>query len=135
MTPRTVARRLSVIRQFFRFLLAEHLRNDDPASALDSPQLGRPLPKILSRVEVDRLIAATQAQGVVDGGRMATLLEILYTNGPRVPAVGVVAVEPLRHRRARLGAGGPAAGVRRARSVGAGVARQGRQGAAGASVG
>ncbi len=58
MTPRTVARRLSVMRQFFRFLLAERLRDDDPASTLDSPRLGRPLPKVLSRQEVDRLIAA-----------------------------------------------------------------------------
>ena len=82
MTPRTVARRLSVIRQFFRFLLAERLRDDDPASALDSPKLGRPLPKVLSRVEVDQLIDATQGLG--DGGRMATLLEILYATGLRV---------------------------------------------------
>src|SRR5262249_20157695 len=41
MTPRTVARRLSVMRQLFRFLLAERLRDDDPASTLDSPRLGR----------------------------------------------------------------------------------------------
>ncbi len=82
MTPRTVARRLSVMRQFFRFLLAERLREDDPASALDSPKLGRPLPKVLSRDEVDTLIAATQGQGA--GGRMATLLEILYGAGLRV---------------------------------------------------
>jgi integrase/recombinase XerD len=82
MTPSTVARRLSVIRQFFRFLLAERLRDDDPASSLDSPKLGRSLPKILSRVEVDQLIEATQGLG--DGGRMATLLEILYATGLRV---------------------------------------------------
>ena len=56
MTPRTVARRLSVLRQFYRFLLAERMRDDDPASTLDSPKLGRPLPKVLARVEVDRLI-------------------------------------------------------------------------------
>ena len=43
MTPRTVARRLSVIRQFFRFLLAERLRDDDPARTLDSPRLRGPL--------------------------------------------------------------------------------------------
>ena len=84
MTPRTVARRLSVIRQFFRFLLAERMREDDPASTLDSPKLGRPLPKVLSRVEVDGLIAATQAKGAEDGGRMETLLEILYGSGLRV---------------------------------------------------
>ncbi|HTE81285.1 MAG TPA: site-specific tyrosine recombinase XerD [Reyranella sp.] len=83
MTPRTVARRLSVIRQFFRFLLAERMRDDDPASTLDSPKLGRPLPKVLSRVEVDRLIEATRGKEG-DGGRMATLLEILYGTGLRV---------------------------------------------------
>ena len=83
MTPRTVARRLSVIRQFFRFLLAERRRDDDPASTLDSPRLGRSLPKVLSRVEVDRLIEAAQAKGG-DGGRMETLLEILYGTGLRV---------------------------------------------------
>jgi len=84
MTPRTVARRLSVIRQFFRFLLAERMRSGDPASALDSPKLGKPLPKVLSRDEVDRLIDAAQARGGEDGGRMATLLEILYGTGLRV---------------------------------------------------
>ena len=83
MTPRTVARRLSVIRQFFRFLLAERMRDDDPASTLDSPKLGRPLPKVLSRAEVDRLIEATRDKEG-DGGRMATLLEILYGTGLRV---------------------------------------------------
>jgi integrase/recombinase XerD len=84
MTPRTVARRLSVIRQLFRFLLAERRREDDPASTLDSPRLGRSLPKVLSRVEVDRLIEAAQAKGDGDGGRMETLLEILYGTGLRV---------------------------------------------------
>lgn len=84
MTPRTVARRLSVLRQFFRFLLAERMREDDPSSTLDSPKLGRPLPKVLSREEVDRLIEATRSKGGADGGRMATLLEILYATGLRV---------------------------------------------------
>ena len=84
MTSRTVARRLSVIRQFFRFLHAERMRDDDPSTTLDSPKLGRPLPKVLSRDEVDRLIEATRSKGGSDGGRMATLLEILYATGLRV---------------------------------------------------
>ena len=92
MTPRTVARRLSVLRQFYRFLLAERMREDDPASTLDSPKLGRPLPKVLTRVEVDSLIEAAQAKGA-DGGRMETLLEILYGSGLRVSElVGLPAV-------------------------------------------
>lgn len=84
MTPRTVARRLSVMRQFFRFLLAEQTRSDDPASTLDSPKLGRPLPKVLSRRDIDKLIVATRDKGSDDGGRMETLLEILYGTGLRV---------------------------------------------------
>jgi integrase/recombinase XerD len=84
MSSTTVARRLSVIRQFFRFLLAERLRADDPSSTLDSPRLGRPLPKVLSRVEVDRLIETAKARDGTDGGRLETLLEILYATGLRV---------------------------------------------------
>lgn len=84
MTPSTAARRLSVIRQLFRFMTAERLRSDDPAAALDSPKLGRPLPKVLSRAEVDRLIEATRLRDGEDGGRMATLFEILYATGLRV---------------------------------------------------
>ena len=84
MTPSTAARRLSVIRQLFRFMTAERLRGDDPAAALDSPKLGRPLPKVLSRAEVDRLIEATRLRDAEDGGRMATLFEILYGTGLRV---------------------------------------------------
>jgi len=70
MTPRTVARRLSVTRQFFRFLLAEQMRADDPSSALDSPKLGRPLPKGMTRADVEKLIEAARAVG---HRRLATL--------------------------------------------------------------
>ena len=98
MTPRTVARRLSVIRQFFRFLLAERMRDDDPASTLDSPKLGRPLPKVLSRVEVDRLIEATRGKEG-DGGRMATLLEILYGTGLRVSELVTLPVSAVERDR------------------------------------
>src|SRR5262245_64427837 len=56
LAPTSRARKLSAIRQFFRFLLAEGLRDDDPSSAIDSPQLGRPLPKILSFAEVETLL-------------------------------------------------------------------------------
>jgi len=83
-SPRTQARRLSSARQFFRFLLSEGLRADDPSTVLDSPRLGRPLPKVLAREEVDRLIAAAATVGGEDGGRLAVLLELLYATGLRV---------------------------------------------------
>jgi integrase/recombinase XerD len=86
------ARKLSAIRQFFRFLLSEGLRKDDPSSAIDSPKLGRPLPKVLSLADVEILIGtAKQACGVsADAAgqrraiRLHALLETLYASGLRV---------------------------------------------------
>ncbi|WP_207457069.1 site-specific tyrosine recombinase XerD [Azospirillum sp. SYSU D00513] len=82
--PRTAARRLSAMRQFYRFLVSEGRRADDPASALDSPRQGRPLPKILSETAVDGLIRAAQARGEAEGVRLVALMEILYATGLRV---------------------------------------------------
>jgi integrase/recombinase XerD len=84
MAPRTAARRLSALRQFFRFLYAEGLRGDDPSSAVDAPRQGRTLPKILSEAEVDALLAGARAWPGAEGRRLACLLEIAYATGLRV---------------------------------------------------
>ncbi|WP_337998045.1 site-specific tyrosine recombinase XerD [Oleispirillum naphthae] len=83
-SPRTQARRLSAIRQFYLFLQAEGERADNPARLLDSPRIGRPLPKYLSEGEVDRLIAAARALPGPSGPRTVALLEVLYATGLRV---------------------------------------------------
>ncbi len=83
-SKRTIARRLSALRQFFRFLVSEGSRSDDPSSAIDSPKLGRTLPKILTEDEVDRLVGAAEARSGADGIRLVALLEILYATGLRV---------------------------------------------------
>lgn len=83
-SPRTTARRLSALRQFFRFLYGEEVRPDDPSVGIDAPRRGRPLPKYLSVAEVGRLFdAAVPAKGP-DALRFAALLEILYAAGLRV---------------------------------------------------
>jgi len=82
MATRTAARRLSALRQFYRFLAAEGRRGDDPAAIIDSPRQGRPLPKLLSEDEVARLIAA--AGTGEDGERLSALVELLYGAGLRV---------------------------------------------------
>jgi integrase/recombinase XerD len=84
MSPRTAARRLASLRQFHRFLVAEGVRADDPMSTIDGPKIGRPLPKILDRADVEALIAAARAQTGADGKRLVALLEILYAAGLRV---------------------------------------------------
>jgi integrase/recombinase XerD len=84
LSPRTSARRLSVLRQFYRFLYAEGVRSDDPTVTLDRPSLGRPLPKYLSEDEVDRLLTVAAARNEADGIRFLALLELLYATGLRV---------------------------------------------------
>jgi integrase/recombinase XerD len=80
----TQARRLSAIRQFYAFLLAEAVRADDPSHLIDAPKIGRALPKYLSEDEVDRLIAAARALEGPDGLRTVALVELLYATGLRV---------------------------------------------------
>lgn len=88
-SARTVARRLSALRQFYRFLVAEGHRTDNPVSTLDSPTLGRPLPKLLSEQDVAALLEAADRrcadpQRHAEGLRLLALLETLYATGLRV---------------------------------------------------
>ncbi len=84
LSPRTVARRLSAFRQFYRFLFSEGVRADDPTEPLDGPRQGRALPKVLSEAEVDALLAAARRRDGVDGVRLTAMLELLYATGLRV---------------------------------------------------
>ena len=84
MSARTTARRLSALRQFFRFLYADGVRGDDPSLAVDRPKQGRSLPKYLAEEEVDRLLAAAADRPGARGVRTLALLEILYATGLRV---------------------------------------------------
>jgi integrase/recombinase XerD len=83
-SARTAARRLSALRHFFRFLLIDGRRRDDPTAALDAPRLGRPLPKLVSEDEATRLLDAARGRSGADGARLLCLLELLYGAGLRV---------------------------------------------------
>jgi integrase/recombinase XerD len=84
------ARRLSAIRQFYKFLYAENIREDDPSGILDAPKKGRSLPKTLSEQETNKLLvlaeqeAAREGPGRLDRLRMLALLELCYATGMRV---------------------------------------------------
>ncbi len=87
----TVARRLSAIRQLYRFLYAEGHRSDDPAAVLEGPKRERALPKTLTLAEVDRLLSAASNSDPaaplparLRAARLACLLEVLYATGLRV---------------------------------------------------
>ncbi len=80
----TAARRRASVRQFYRFVLGEGWRRDDPSRRVDAPKKGRPLPKVLTRDEVDRLIAAAGARDGAQGLRLACMVELIYASGLRV---------------------------------------------------
>jgi integrase/recombinase XerD len=84
LSPRTLARRISAMRQFYKFLLLEGVRQDDPTAELDMPRLGRPLPKILSEREIKSLIEAARSWPGEEGIRLGCVLELLYATGLRV---------------------------------------------------
>ncbi|WP_341704542.1 site-specific tyrosine recombinase XerD [Ferrovibrio sp.] len=86
MKPATAARRISALRQFFRFLAQDGIRTDDPSALLDAPRRARPLPKLLSEAEVDALLTAARGSrdDPAEAARLTALLEILYATGLRV---------------------------------------------------
>ncbi len=84
-STRTINRRLSAMRQFYRFMISEGKREEDPTTAIESPKQERTLPKILTEAEVDTLIKASVTMGRgSDGLRLACLLELIYATGIRV---------------------------------------------------
>ncbi len=84
LSPRTQARRLSVLRQFYRFLVSEGARADDPTLTLDAPRAGQSLPKFLSEAEVDALLDAVHNMEEPEGLRLAAIVELLYASGLRI---------------------------------------------------
>ncbi len=82
--PRTVARRLSCYRQFFRFLLADGIRADDPTGELEAPKRGRDLPRVLSEDEVALLLASASLLPAPRGLVARAAIALLYSTGLRV---------------------------------------------------
>ena len=80
LAPKTQARRLSAIREFYRFLFSENKIQKNPADYLISPKIGKSLPKYLSEDEVKALLEEAEREDE----RIYTLLEVLYATGLRV---------------------------------------------------
>tara|TARA_Y100001935_G_C17311742_1_gene517100 strand:+ start:15780 stop:16703 length:924 start_codon:yes stop_codon:yes gene_type:complete len=83
MKPRTSARQLSSLRQFYNLAVREGWLQIDPTALIDAPKLGRSLPKSLSEGDVERLLDAPNLRQP-EGVRDRTMLELLYATGLRV---------------------------------------------------
>jgi integrase/recombinase XerD len=81
--PRSTARLLSSLRRFYRYLLREGVIRDDPTAQVDSPRLGRPLPRSLTEEQVESLLNAPDVATPL-GLRDRAMLETLYATGLRV---------------------------------------------------
>ena len=94
----TRARRLSAIRQLYRFAHAEGWRDVDPAIRITGPGAHKSLPKILSHAEVDRLLDGARSMGKSETARLrnTTLLELLYATGMRVSELVELPLAALR---------------------------------------
>jgi integrase/recombinase XerD len=101
----SMARRLSAIRQLYRFLYAENHRRDDPAAVLEGPKRVLTLPKILSIGDVDCLLKRAHAEAGdakrhaperLRAARLACLLEVLYATGLRVSELVALPVSAAR---------------------------------------
>jgi integrase/recombinase XerD len=100
----TVARRLSAMRQLYRFLYAEGQRADDPAAVLEGPKRERRLPKTLTIAEVDRLLSvagksdpAAPVSARLRAARLASLIEMLYATGLRVSELVALPASAVRN--------------------------------------
>ncbi|NEV64245.1 site-specific tyrosine recombinase XerD [Thiorhodococcus minor] len=81
--PRSSARALSCLRQFYQYLLRRGMIEEDPSARVDAPKIGRQLPKTLTESEVEALLGAPDTQDP-RGHRDRTMLEVLYASGLRV---------------------------------------------------
>ena len=100
--PRTVARRLSALRHFMRWMIADGYRTDDPTRALDSPKVPDSLPKSLSEAEVESLFAAAAHLDEPENLRMLAALELLYSAGLRISELLSLGSDVTLHEADRL---------------------------------
>lgn len=86
LSSRSISRRISTLRGFFRFLHAENLINSDPTSLIEHPKLGKVLPKTLTASEVDRLLSISEEldRGNPLAARNHVMIHLLYASGLRV---------------------------------------------------
>jgi integrase/recombinase XerD len=96
MSARTAARRLSAFRQYFKFLLGEGIRDDDPTALIEGPRQGRALPRPLDEAGVLRLIEAAGRVTTPEGLRLRAIVELFYASGLRVSELVALPVSAVR---------------------------------------
>ena len=97
LSPATTQRKRSSVRQFYRFCVAENLSTADPSRKIAAAKKGLTLPKILSRAEVDALIAACEAKNPDQATRLECLIEMAYASGMRISELVGLRLDAVQH--------------------------------------
>ncbi len=95
----SLSRRISTIKGFMAFLVAENKRKDNPFQLFDRPNLSSPLPKSLNENELMQLIHCAETDKSIGGVMTLAIVEILYATGCRVSELCQLEAAPFRHRR------------------------------------
>ena len=96
MAASTQARKLSALRQFYGFLYTEGIRGDDPTQTIAAPQTRRPLPKILSGADLEKMLATAAEDRSPEGLRLTLIVEMLYGGGLRVSELAGMTLAAVR---------------------------------------
>jgi len=96
MAASTQARKLSALRQFYGFLYAEGFRADDPTQTIEAPRARRPLPKILSGQDLEKMLAMAAEDQTPEGLRLTLIVEMLYGGGLRVSELAGLTLAAVR---------------------------------------
>jgi integrase/recombinase XerD len=96
MAASTQARKLSALRQFYGFLYTEGIRGDDPTQTIAAPQTRRPLPKILSGADLEKMLAIAAEDRSPGGLRLTLIVEMLYGGGLRVSELAGMTLAAVR---------------------------------------
>jgi integrase/recombinase XerD len=96
MAASTQARKLSALRQFYGFLYTEGVRGDDPTQTIAAPQTRRPLPKILSGADLEKMLATAAEDRSPEGLRLTLIVEMLYGGGLRVSELAGMTLAAVR---------------------------------------
>lgn len=93
---KTVARKISSIKQFYRFLYIEQIRSDNPSLILEAPKLNKSLPEFLNQDEIIKMLDVASKDVTEEGVRMQAMLEILYASGLRVSELIAIKMSDLQ---------------------------------------
>ncbi|MDA0938890.1 MAG: tyrosine recombinase [Proteobacteria bacterium] len=93
---KTVARKISAMRQFFQFLISEGFMNYNPALDIDMPKPQKSIPKAISRDLIERILDAVKIDENKEGIRASAILEILYATGMRISELLSLKIDALQ---------------------------------------